>query len=135
MSETPTSVAPLYNRSETSLAATLSVLFKLAPSEGRVLAKLMMNDRRTRDELCGVARKQVISTRSLTVVVHMLRAKLNAYGILISTFYKRGYGIDAQSRTKICELIAEHDAGIKLARLPLKTKPNLKLDVQPDASA
>jgi hypothetical protein len=72
---------PLRNRSEASFAATLCLLFKLAPGEGQVLAKLVTHDHCTKDELRTIAghNNQVIALKSLTVIVYTLRVKLTKF--------------------------------------------------------
>jgi DNA-binding winged helix-turn-helix (wHTH) protein len=120
---------PLRNRSEASFAATLCLLFKLAPGEGQVLAKLVTHDHCTKDELRTIAGHN--SVKSLTVTIFTLRKKLKLYDIEITTIYRRGYGVDTKSRDQIHKLLAEYEAGIALTRL--KPKPDLKPDVQSEA--
>src|SRR5262245_15713541 len=71
------------NRSEASLATTLCLLFRLSPSEGRVLAKLVTHDHCSKDELRTVMGRsnQTAALGTLAVIVHTLRAKLRLHEI------------------------------------------------------
>jgi len=118
----PAPTQPRY-RSETTLAPTLCLLFKLSPAEGRVCAKLLTNDFCSKRELCTVV-------MNLTVILCTLRAKLKPHGVSIFTLHGRGYGLDVKSRNEICKLLAEHDAGIALVRpKPKATKSEQTLEV------
>jgi hypothetical protein len=119
---------PLRNRSEASFAATLCLLFKLAPGEGQVLAKLVTHDHCTKDELRTIAghNNQVIALKSLTVIVYTLRVKLKPHGIKVTMLYRLGYGLDKKARDKIYKLLTEHDEAVIPAQLQTKTiEPNV----------
>jgi hypothetical protein len=119
----------LRSRSEASLATTFCLLFKLAPIEGRVLARLVTRDHCTKNYLrtnTGHA-----SLNSLIVNICALRKKMKLHNVEITTRYRRGYGVDAKSRNEICKLLAEYDAGVALTRPP--SKPKTKLDLELNA--
>src|SRR5262249_48039407 len=113
-------------RDETSLAAILCLVFKLTPGEGRVLAKLMMNDHCMKDELrTGAGHDdQTITLDTLAVNIFTLRAKLKLHGIKITTLYRFGYGLDKKARDRIYKLLTEHDEAVASAQPQTKPEPS-----------
>jgi hypothetical protein len=128
----PTAVAPpLRDRDKTTPVATLCLIFKLSPGEGRVLAKLMAHGHCTKDELRTVVNhnNQTVALGTLTVTVHTLRAKLKPHGIKVTTLSRLGYGLDKAARNKIYRLLVEHDEAIIPAQLQAKLETG-----EPEAS-
>src|SRR5262245_34443392 len=114
-------------RSEAALAPILCLLFKLAPAEGKMLAKLLTHDHCTKNDLCAVVSH---SKEAVSVVMCALRAKLKPHKIAIDTLHGHGYGVGTQARARICEIVAEYDAGVALTRPSSKPKT-----IEPEANA
>ena len=104
---------PARARDETSLAAVLCLLFKLTHSEGRLLVQLLTNDCVEKEELCAALSRNArpVTVGSIETFLCTLRAKLRPHDVHIITVNKMGYGLHTETREKIYQLVARHDAG------------------------
>jgi hypothetical protein len=116
----PPATPPLRDRDKASLAAALCLLFELSRSEGQMLAKLMLCDYCTQEELHIAANhdNQKVALSSVRVLICMMRKKLATYHGEITALHKLGYGLRKGSREKIYRLLAKHDAGFITATPP-----------------
>jgi len=107
-------IAPLRERDEVGLAATLCLLFNLRRSEGCGLMKMGTQDFVSKEEIYTVAAQsdQAIAKSTVSVTISVLRKKLAAHGIKIVTLRGFGFALRKESRGKICRRLAKYDAGL-----------------------
>src|SRR5262245_23671996 len=100
-------------RDEASLVAVLCLLFKLTHSESRILVQLLTNDCVSKEELRATISHNArpVTIDSIDTFLCTLRAKLRPHNIHVVTINKVGHCLHTETREKIHQLIAKHDAG------------------------
>src|SRR5262245_56566924 len=101
---------PLHDRDETALATVLGLLFGLSPLERWALTRMATHDCVSTKELRAVLTGRARS--AIGVFIYNLRTKLHPHGIEIATIHGGGYGLTADARMKIRDLLGRHDAEI-----------------------
>lgn len=134
-------VPPLRSNTEASLVATLCLIFKLTPAEGRALVKLLKYDHTTKAEIhAAIADDDNPPTgaRIVSVVIYQIRRKLARHNVQISTIWRLGFRLDKNSRDIIRKLVAEYGEDVVAAATPPgqpRPKPEaLEPDMDPTTS-
>jgi hypothetical protein len=96
----------------------------LRRSEAQVLARLLTHDCNTVEELHAAANhnNQTVAPATMSALICVLRRKLDAHDITITTIRNLGYGLPTKSRERLRKLLAKYDAGV-IRTTPIDAAP------------
>jgi hypothetical protein len=100
-------------KDEISQAAVLRLIFGLRQTEAQMLARLLVRDYVTKEELAAAASRedQTIGLRSTDTILYTLRKKLAPHDVRIATLFGTGtYGLDTKARNIIRKRLTRHNA-------------------------